>query len=73
MKDAPIRKNTLALCSTKSNSVLPLISLVPFAVCNDFDLRCWNSSNKLGSSFSGLPTSMAWFGDQDEATSVIGD
>ncbi len=34
-----MRQNTRAVCSTKLNSVLPEISLVPFAVCNVFLLQ----------------------------------
>jgi hypothetical protein len=69
----PMRKKTRALCRTKSNSVFSGTSLVPLAVCNDLLLRCWNSNNKLGSSFSGLPTGNGLSLVQAEATSSIGD
>jgi len=69
----PIRKNTLALCRTKSNSSLDGISLAPFAVCIDFDLRYWNRSSKLGSSFSEIPTGSLDEGDQESATVGSGD
>jgi hypothetical protein len=71
----PIRKKTLALWRTKSNSVFSAISLVPLAVCSDFDLRCWNRRSRLGSSFSGFPTAnwLAIDADHTTAMSVMGD
>lgn len=72
MRNSPIRKKTRALCRTKSNSSLDGISLVPFAVCSDFDLRYWNSNNRLGSSFSETPTAKAGVEHQAAATAVKG-
>lgn len=69
---SPIRKKTLALCRTKSNSSLLEISKVPLAVCRLLDFKCWNNSNKLGSSFSGSPTGMECPGEYASATSLIG-
>jgi hypothetical protein len=73
MDGLPIRKKTLALWRTKSNSSFDGISLAPFAVCIDFGLRYWKRSSKLGSSFSEIPTESLDEGDQESATVESGD